>query len=92
MYQGQRCSQKNTIESIDNFFFKKVVAEFCIFFCLDLASDQSRAISFLTKKNSLVFQNLYGKVNLFFLYLPNQKSYIAAQKSKLMPRKCTFHI
>ena len=83
---------KKSIKKYWKIFIKQVVAEFCIFFCLDLASDQSWAISFPAKKNSLVFQNLYKKGSLFFSYLLNQTSYIAAQKSKLKLRKCTFHI
>ena len=51
-------------------------------FRLDLASDKSWAISFPVKKSSSFLKNLDTKVSLFFLYLPNQTSYISAQKSK----------
>ena len=37
---------KNSIEKYLEIFFKQVVADYCIFFCLDLALDQSWAISF----------------------------------------------
>ena len=83
---------KNSIQKYSKIFFKQVVADYCIFFCLDLALDQSRAISFLVKKNSVFPRNLYKRVSLFFSYFPNQTSYIAAQKSKLKPRKCIFDI
>ena len=44
---------KNNIQKYLKIFFKQVVADYCIFFCLDLALDQSRAISFLAKKKSV---------------------------------------
>ena len=37
---------KNSIHKDSKLFFKQVVADYCIFFCLDLALDQSWAISF----------------------------------------------
>ena len=83
---------KNCIQKCLKIFFKQVVADYGILFCLDLALDQSRATIFLARRNSSFFQNLYKKVSLFISYLLNQTSYIAAQKSKLKPRKSTFDI
>ena len=83
-------AHKKQYEKVLKIFFKQVVAEFCIFCCLDLASAQSRAISFPVKKNTFVFPNLYKKVSLFFLYLLNQSSYIAAQKKQIKAQKVYF--
>ena len=86
-----RNTHKSIIEKYLKVFFKKVVAEHCIFIHLNLASDQSWAISFPVKKSSSFLKTLNTKVRLFFLYLPNQTRYISAQKSKWKPWKCAFY-